>query len=429
MKKETTYLDYAATTPLDPRVLKVMLPFLKLDYGNPSSVHSVGQKAAEAVEKSRERLASFLNCSKEEIVFTGSATEANNLAIFGLVKKIQTLGFKSHIITSEIEHHAVIEPFKILEKQGIEVTYLSVDSEGRISFSDIEKAMKENTVLVSIMYANNEIGTIQPIKQIGELIKNNKKKLPSTDYQIPFFHTDAVQAVNYLDCDVNKLGVDLFTLSGHKIYGPKGVGALYIRKGTPMSPIIYGGGQESGLRSGTENVAGIVGLGEAVNQIKKQKSRLRQCHSTLRVSDHSIQRISDSMNSMSFGGRAKNKKIQRLRDKLIAGILKTIPGAKLNGSAKDRLPNNANFSFKGAEGEAMVIALDQKGIAVSTGSACSSKSLEPSHVLMALGLSEEEAHTSLRVTLGRGTKEQDIIKILKELPSIVKKLREISGSI
>jgi len=424
-----TYLDYAATTPLDPKVLRAMMPFLTLDYGNPSSVHSAGQKAAEAVEKSREKLASFLNCSKEEVVFTGSATEANNLAIFGLVKKIQKLGFKSHIITSEIEHHAVIEPFKILEKQGVEVTYLPVDGEGRISFSEMEKAMKENTVLVSIMYANNEVGTIQPIKEISELIKKNRKKLFSTDYQIPFFHTDAVQAVNYLDCDVNNLGVDLFTLSGHKIYGPKGVGALYVRKGTPLEPIILGGGQESGLRSGTENVAGIVGLGEAISQIKRQKSRLRQGHSTLRVSDirpeDSVPR--DSMNSMSFGGRAKNKNLQRLRDKLIIGIIKTIPGAKLNGSAKDRLPNNANFSFKGAEGEAMVIALDQKGIAVSTGSACSSKSLEPSHVLVALGLSEEEAHTSLRVTLGRGTKEQDIIKILKELPIIVKKLREISG--
>lgn len=395
--KGKIYLDYAATTPLDPEVLKVMLPYLKRDYGNPSSIHYFGQKARFAIDQAREILAKFLGAKSEEIIFTGSATEANNMAIFGLIEGLKEKSNfpadKLHIITSQIEHHAVLEPCQELEKKEVEVTYLAVDKEGIVKVSDLEKAIKENTVLISIMSANNEIGTIQPISEIGKVLRevnqNRKNKI--------YFHSDAVQAVNYLDCNVEKLGVDLLTLSGHKIYGPKGVGALYIRQDTPIKPLIYGGGHESGLRSGTENVAGIVGLAAAIKKIEDPKIKIQ------------------------------NIKIRQLRDKLIKGILKSIPDSKLNGSATERLPNNANFTFLGAEGEAMLIALDQKGIAVSTGSACSSKSLEPSHVLLALGLTPEEAHCSLRITLGRYTTKEEIEKVLKVLPPIVERLRKISG--
>ncbi len=370
------YLDYAATTPVDPKVLKEMLPYLKEECGNPSSIHNFGQKAQMAVDKARERVAGFLSCSPSEIVFTGSATEANNLAIFGISP--------SHIITTKIEHHAVFEPCEALEKEGVEVTYLPVGKEGIVKVSDVEKAIKENTVLVSVMYANNEIGSIQPIAEIGKLLKNSKI----------LFHTDAVQAVNYLDCDVQKLGVDLLTLSAHKIYGPKGIGALYIKKGTSIRPLIYGGNQEHGMRSGTENVAGIVGLGTAISQIPN------------------IPNI---------------PKTQELRDKLIDSILEKIPNSKLNGSREYRLANNVNVTFEGAEGESMVIALDQEGIAASTGSACSTRSLEPSHVLLALGLTPEQAHGSLRLTLGRYTTKQEIDYVLKILPEVIKRLRKISG--
>jgi cysteine desulfurase len=377
------YLDYAATTPIDPKVLKAMLPYLKKEFGNPSSIHSFGQKALGAVDEAREKVAKFLGCDATEIIFTGSATEANNLAIFGLVKK------GDHIIVSKIEHHAILEPCRVLEKRGVEVTYLPVDKDGLVSVFDVKKAVKPNTVLVSIMYANNEIGVIQPVAEISQAIKTADKRI--------YFHTDAVQAVNYLDCQVNNLGVDLLTISSHKIYGPKGVGALFIRKGVPINPLIYGGGHERGLRSGTENVAGIVGLGQALEEIQNPKLKIH------------------------------NIKIKQLRDKLIKRILKTIPGSQLNGSSKLRLSNNANISFKGAEGEALVIALDQKGVACSTGSACSSKSLEPSHVLLALGLSREAAHGSLRISLGRFTTEKEIDRFLKILPPIVERLREISG--
>ncbi len=383
--KKIIYLDYAATTPIDSKVLKEILPYLKQEYGNPSSIYNYGQKAQEAIDKARGNVGDFLNCSPSEIIFTGSATEANNLAIFGTVRAWQKRGKKPHIIISQIEHHAVLEPCKTLEKEGVEVSYLPVNKEGLISVSDLKGAIKENTVLVSIMYANNEIGTIQPIAEIGKLLKKFKI----------LFHTDAVQAVNYLNCDVQKLGVDLFTISGHKIYGPKGIGALYVKKGTEILPIIYGGGQEEGIRSGTENVAGIVGLGAALVEVK-----LRQ---------------------------AEVKDLEKLRNELIDGILKNIPDVKLNGSQEHRLPNNTNFTVRGAEGESMVIALDGEGIAASTGSACSSRSLEPSHVLLALGLSKEEAHCSLRLTLGRYTTEDEINQVLKVLPSIVNRLRQISG--
>jgi len=394
-KIKKIYFDYAATTPVDPEILKAMLPFLKENFGNPFSIHSWGQKAKIAIENSREKTAKFLNCSSSEIIFLSSATEANNLAIKGLVYSLSARakrGQRPHIITSKIEHSAVLEPCRVLEKQGIaEVSYLSVTKDGLVRVSDVKKAIKANTVLVSIMYANNEIGVIQPINRIRKLLKEIKIK---KDQRI-YFHTDAVQAVNYLDCNIKKLGVDLFTISSHKIYGPKGIAALYVKQGTPIKPLINGGGQEFGLKSGTENVAGIVGLGKAIEEVQKNKIKIQE--------------------------------IKKLRNKLINGVLKTIPGSRLNGSIKNRLANNTNFSFKGAEGEAIVMALDQNGIGSSTGSACSSKELKASHVLLALGLSHETAHASLRFTLGKYTTEQEINYVLKVLSKVIARLRKISG--
>ncbi|MDO8265004.1 MAG: cysteine desulfurase family protein [Candidatus Parcubacteria bacterium] len=391
------YLDYAATTPVDPAVFRAMSAFLKKDFGNPSSVHYFGQKAKSAVEESRQKIAGFLGCSGEEVIFTGSATEANNLSINGLLKGIngsQKNISKPHLIISTIEHHAIFEPCLDLKKRGkVELDFLPVDGDGIVKINELEKLVKPNTVLISIIYANNEIGTIQPIAEIGKLIKRINEK---REFKI-YFHTDAVQAVNFLDCNTDNLCVDMLTVSSHKIYGPKGAGALYIRKGTPVAPLILGGGQESGFRSGTENVPGIVGFAEAVACIQDPRTKI------------------------------KNIRIRQLRDKLIKRVLKEIPDSQLIGSKTFRLPNNVNFNFKSAEGEAIVIALDQKGIAASTGSACSSKSLEPSHVLLALGLSEEEAHGSLRLTIGKYTTEEEINKVLKVLPPIIKRLREIAG--
>jgi len=384
-KNQRIYLDYAATTPLDSRVLKTMLPYLKNKYGNPSSIHSFGQEAAQAVDKARIQVAKFLNCKPLEIVFTGSASESDNLAIRGLVKK------GDHIITTKIEHKAVLETCKDLESKGIKVTYLSVNKEGLIDIKDLEKSITPKTKLVSIMYANNETGVVQPIKRIRELFKNI------------YFHTDAVQAANWFKLNVNDLGVDLLTLSGHKIYGPKGVGILYMKQGTSIKPIITGGDHEWGLRAGTENVAGIVGIGEAIEQIRNTKYEIP-------------------------ASRMQERNTIKLRDRMVKEVLK-IPGSKLNTPIKkeDRLPNIANFSWNGVEGESLVIALDQEGIAVSTGSACTSRELTPSHVLMAMGLSELEAHSSLRVSLGRYTTNQEIDYFLKVLPKVIKRLRKISG--
>lgn len=368
------YLDNAATTALDEEVLEEMMRFFKEDYGNASSIHKLGQASREAVDKAREIIAQFLNCSPTEIIFTASATESDNLAILGVKK--------GHIITTKIEHPAVLNTCSYLEKMGFEIDFCPVSKEGIVDVEEIKKKVKENTVLVSVMYANNEIGTTQPIAELGEFLK---------DKEI-YFHTDAVQAVNFLDCDVKKLNVDLMTLSAHKIYGPKGIGALYVKKGVKLSPIMFGGHHENGLRPGTENVPYIVGFGKAIELVGRFKK------------------------DIPF--------IQKLRDKLIDGILDKIPDSKLNGSREKRLPNNVNVSFKGAEGESIVIALDQKGIASSTGSACSSGSLEPSHVLLALG---GEGHGSLRLTLGRKNTEKEIDKVLKVLPKAVKDLRKVSG--
>jgi len=387
MKDKNIYLDYAATTPVDPIVLKEMLPYFEKEYGNPSSIHKMGQEGRRAIDKSREIIAKFLNCSNSEIVFTGSATEADNLAILGTVRNILKKTPKVHIITTQIEHHAVLEPFKVLEKEEVEVTYLPVDKEGIVKVSDVEKAIRENTVFISIMYANNEIGTIQPIDDIGKLLAEKEQKI--------IFHTDASQAINYLDCNVKKLGVDLLTISGHKIYGPKGIGALFIKQGVLVSPLIYGGGHEGGLKPGTENVAGIVGLGIAIHEVENHRKDI--------------------------------EKLLGLRDELIEGILENISGSELNGSREKRLPNNINVILPGVEGESIVLSLDQEGISASTGSACSSKGLKSSHVILALGSSQEKADSSLRLSLGRYTKEEEINKVLKALSEAVKRLRTISG--
>ncbi|MBZ1356486.1 MAG: cysteine desulfurase [Candidatus Nealsonbacteria bacterium] len=389
MAKEI-YLDYSATTPIDKKVLDKMLPYLQENYGNPSSIYALGQRSLFGIDNSRKIISEFLGAKADEVLFVGSATEANNMAILGLIKKLAKKDL--HVITSKIEHPSVLETCRALEKEGASVTYLPVGKNGIVQVSDVEKSIQANTVLVSVMYANNEIGTIQPIKEIGVLIKRINEKREAKNKI--FFHTDAVQGSNYLNCDVNDLGVDMLSFSGHKIYGPKGIGVLYVQRGTPIKPIIYGGGQEQGLRPGTENVASIVGMGEAIRLVSDNKE--------------------------------EQKSIKKLRDKLIKEVLK-IPRARLNGSETDRLINNANFSFKGAEGESIVMALDQKGIFASTGSACSSNSLEPSHVLMGIGLSQEEAHCSLRVTLGRKTKEKEVDELIKVLPGIIERLREISG--
>ncbi|OIO48485.1 MAG: hypothetical protein AUJ32_00475 [Parcubacteria group bacterium CG1_02_40_82] len=393
--KNRIYLDYAATTPVDPEVFEAMKPYFGDDFGNPSSAHQFGQKARQGLDKARAQVAEFFGCKPEEIIFTSGATESNNLAIKGVIYKIQNSKFKiqslPHVITSQIEHHCVLDTCKNLEETGFaQVTYLPVNKEGLVEIEALEKVIKENTVLVSIMYANNEIGTVQPIEEIGKLIK----KLNQLRQQKIYFHTDAVQAINYLNCKVDALQVDLLSMSAHKFYGPKGVGALYIRKGTPVKKIQDGGAHEYDLRAGTYNIGGIVGLGKAITMINSQTAQ----------------------------------RIKKLRDKMVEEVLKLIPNSKLNGSRQHRLQNNANFSFPGAEGESIMMALDQERIAVSTGSACASENLQPSHVLTALGLKPEESHTSIRVTLGKYTKEEEIDRFLEVLPKVVERLRQISGS-
>ena len=381
MKK--IYLDYAATTPVDPRVLKAMLPYFSEKFGNTMSLHSFGQEAKEALEESREVIANLMKAKLNEIIFTSSATESNNLALKGVAFANENKG--RHIVISSIEHPCIIESAKWLEKQGFEITRLKVDKYGLVEPDDVRKAIRKETILVSIMHANNEIGTIEPIEEIGKICKEKGV----------YFHTDAAQSFGKILIDVNKMNIDLLTTSSHKMYGPKGAAALFIRKGTKIEPLIHGGGHESGLRSSTVNVAAIVGFAEAA----------RICE------------------------REMKKEVQReikLRDKLIKGVLQKIKGSHLNGHPKKRLPNNINFSFPGIEGESLVMQLDFLGIAASTGSACSSAKLEPSHVLLAIGLKPEQAHGSLRLSLGRWTKEKDINYVLDVLPKVVKRLREIS---
>ena len=380
---KSIYLDYAATTPVDKKVLKVIEPYFSRKFGNTMSLHSFGQEAKEALEESREAVANLLGAKPQEIIFTGSATESNNLALKGIALANRDRG--RHIIISPIEHACVMESSKWLESQGFEITRLKVDKYGLVSSDDIRKAIKKETILVSIMHANNEIGTIEPIEEIGKICQEKGV----------YFHTDAAQSFGKILIDVNKMNIDLLTTSSHKMYGPKGAAALFIRKGTKIEPLIHGGGHESGLRSSTVNVAAIVGFAEAA----------RICE------------------------REMKKEAQReikLRDKLINGVLKKIEGSHLNGEPKKRLPNNINFSFPGIEGESLIMQLDFLGIAASTGSACSSEKLEPSHVLLAIGLKPEQAHGSLRLSLGRWTKEKDIDYVLEVLPKVVKRLREIS---
>jgi len=384
MKK--VYLDYGATTPVDPQVISAMKPYFDEIYGNPSSIHSLGVNAADAIEESRKHVASIINAKPEEIVFTSGGTEADNLAIKGIASKYEdkkgTTG--PHIITTEIEHPAVLETCKYLDKTGFDVAYLPVDTEGIIKLKDIEQIISKNTFLISIIYGNNEIGTIQPMQEIGKITSKNNI----------FLHTDAVQAVGKIPIDIKKANIDLLSLSAHKIYGPKGIGCLYVKKGVKITPLFHGGGHEQGKRSSTLNTPGIIGLGKACELGKKRMKK-------------------------------DSAKMIKQRDTLIKNILK-IEESYLNGHSKKRLPNNAHFRFTAVEGESLQLMLDSKGIAAATGSACSSKKLTPSHVLLALGLTPEESHGSLRFTLGKDTSDQDIAYVSEELPKIVQQLRIMS---
>lgn len=391
MSKIKSYLDNAATTPLDPRVLQVMLPYLKENYGNASSIHSLGQQAKEAIEKSRLTVANFIGAKPEEIAFTSGGTEADNFVI----KQIAAKNLEGQIITSSIEHDAVLNPCKFLEKNSYQVTYLKVNGEGLIDLKELEKSITDQTILISVMQANNEIGVIEPITEIGQMVKKIREERKNKNIQTPiYFHTDAVQTFGHLPINVNELGLDFLSASAHKVYGPKGVGLLYHRQGIKLDPLIAGGGHESGWRSGTENVASIVGLARAV-ELAQQEMNLEY------------------------------KRLTDWREKLIQGLEK-IKDINLNGHRHLRLPNNINVSIKGVEGEAVLLYLDKRGIACSTGSACSSHSLKASHVLLALGKTPEEAHSSLRFTTGRFTKEGEIKNLLKALPEIIDYLRKMS---
>lgn len=388
------YLDNAATTPVDPQVLEAMLSYFGDKYGNPGSIYGLGREAKKAISDARKMVSDILACHENEIVFTAGGTESVNLALIGFAHKNQLAGKnKGHIITTKIEHHAVLNTCAQLQKEGFTVTYLDVDRDGLVTPQQVEKAIKKETILVSIMYANNEIGTIEPIATVGKLLK---KINAARKHQPIIFHTDACQAAGYLNIHVNDLGVDILTLNGSKLYGPKGIGALYIRAGIEIEPIIFGGGQEKRLRSGTENVPGIVGLAKAL----KMASDMRE---------KEVKRLTD------------------LRDYFIARLEKDIPNSFINGHKTKRLPNNINVSILGIEGESALLYLDAKGISCSTGSACSASDLEPSHVILALGHPYEYAHGALRFTLGRHTTKQDIDFVMSVLPDIVKRLHSMSA--
>ena len=380
---KSIYLDNSATTPLKKEVLDAMLPYLKEFYGNPSSIYKIGREAKEAVEKAREQVACALGADTREIFFTGSGTEADNWAIKGVALSKAKTG--KHIISSKIEHHAVLHTLKALEKQGYEVTYLDVDSDGKISLDELKSAIRPDTILITIMTANNEIGTIEPIAEIGKIAKEHNV----------LFHTDAVQAIGSIKIDVKEMNIDLLSLSAHKFGGPKGIGALYVRNGVRPEIFIHGGAQERARRAGTENVASIVGLGKAIT-----------------LATENIEE--------------KAKRISLMRDRLIKEIPEKIPYVKLNGHPTDRLPGNVNFSFNFIEGESLLLLLDLNGIAASSGSACTSGSLDPSHVLLALGLPHEIAHGSLRLSIGEINTEEDIDTVLELLPNIVQRLRDMS---
>jgi len=366
------YFDHAATTAVKEEVLKEMLPFFSIEYGNASSLYSIGRQSKRAVDKARQRVAKAINCEAKEVYFTSCGSESDNLALKGIAYANKEKG--NHIITTKIEHPAIIQTCKTLEKQGFEVTYLNVDNEGLINLQELENSIKDTTILISIMFANNEIGTIQPIKEVGEIAKK---------HQI-FFHTDAVQAIGNVRIDVDYLNIDLLSMSAHKFYGPKGIGALYIRKGIEFERIQDGGHQEKNKRAGTENVAGIVGLGKAIELAYENFDEY-------------------------------NKKLMELRDYFISQIEQKVPNAKLNGHRTRRLPGNANISFKGIDGQLLLLKLDEKGICASSGSACTSGASSPSHVLTAIGLTSEYAQGSLRITIGEDNTKEDIDYLVRAI--------------
>lgn len=381
--KTKYYFDNAATTPVREEVLQAILPYFREYYGNASSVYAIAKESKKALENARAQVAAAIGANPEEIYFTAGGSESDNLALRGVAEAYQKKG--NHIITTKIEHHAILHTAEYLEKHGVEVTYLNVDAYGRISLQELEAAIRPETVLISVMFANNEIGTIQPIAEIGAIAKKHGI----------LFHTDAVQAVGHVPIDVEKMHIDLLSMSGHKLGASKGIGAIYIRKGTAVTPLIYGGAQEKKQRAGTENIPGIVGLGLAAELAVKEMSETTE-------------------------------KLTRMRDKLIHGILEQIPHSRLNGHPTERLPGNCNISFQYIEGESLLLLLDALGIAASSGSACTSGSLDPSHVLMAIGLPHEVAHGSLRLTMDRENTEAEIDYILEKLPAIVQRLRDMS---
>ncbi len=377
------YLDYSATTPVRVEAATAVMEYMTAKFGNPSSIHSFGREAKAALEKARGQVAALINAQPEEIIFTSGGTESDNLAILGVARANAIRG--KHIITSAVEHHAVLDTCLALEKEGFRVTVLPVDEYGMVSVADVEKAITDETILITIMHVNNEVGTIQPIAEIGKLAREKGV----------LFHTDAVQSLGKVPVDVKAMNIDLLSGSGHKIYGPKGTGFLYMRKGVRLKNLVHGGGQERKKRSGTENLPGIVGLGVAAELAAGEME-------------------------------TEMKRLQVLRDKLIKGIQERIPYTKLNGHPEKRVANNVNMSFEFVEGESLLLSLDLKGIAASSGSACTSGSLEPSHVLMAMGLCHEIAHGSVRFTLGKDNTEEDVDYVLEVLPPIVERLRAMS---
>lgn len=383
MENKMIYFDHAATTPVKSEVIEEMMPYFRNKFGNASSIYSIGRESKKAIEEARERVAKALGAMTREIFFTGSGSEADNWAIKGVAYSNREKG--NHIITTATEHHAVLHTCQYLESDGFEVTYLPVDENGLVSPEQVRNAIKPNTILITIMFANNEIGTVQPIAEIGKIAKENNV----------YFHTDAVQAIGNIPINVNELNIDLLSLSAHKFYGPKGVGALYIRKGVKITTFLHGGAQERGRRASTENIPGIVGLGKAIE-----------------LATNNIEQY--------------NNKLIELRDRTIEEITKKVPFIKLNGDRYKRLPGNVNISFEFIEGESLLLMLDMKGIAASSGSACTSGSLDPSHVLLAIGLKHEIAHGSLRISFGDENTHQDVDYLMEVLPLIVERLREMS---
>ena len=388
------YLDHAATTPLDPRVKEAMEPYWDVVYGNPSTLYRPGRLAKDALDHSREVVAKILNCKPDEVIFTAGGTEADNIAIFGAAAMFRDKA--KHLITTAFEHHAGLRSFEALARDGWEITYLEVGEDGLVDPGTVRHAIRPDTLLASVMYANNEIGTIQPIAEIGQVLKDIRKERLAGQNQLPiYFHCDASQAAGFLHLDVQKLGVDLMSLNSGKIYGPKGVGALYARSGVRLKPIFQGGGQEKNLRSGTENIPGIVGLAKALEIAHAEREE-------------------------------ESRRLTELRDYLIRRLTTEIPKTVLNGHPTKRLPNNVNVSVLDIEGEGVILYLDAKGIYISTGSACTSITLDPSHVILALGKPYEYAHSSLRFSLGRSTAKADLDYLLEVFPGIVEKLRVIS---